>query len=594
MPRAARPGDRPAPPRRRAGRPQRSPRSALPLLSCRVHGRPGQPRRHDHGGADGRRPHHHELLAHLCAVEARLRPSVGARAFARCVFARIPRGLCAGEPRARSPCPRASLTARRSRGGGSSSARSAASVTRSTSGSLCGDARVGGAGGRGARALAAAGERWIAQRFVRQQAIPTPWGDRFVTLGAYVLDGRFAGYFARVTPQSHVSHDALCVPVFVGDEEALDETHHLPRLPRLAPARLARRARLPPRRSTPSVASTPGTDPALFGVARAAAASDHRRPLARRAHRPLAAPVDEPLAPLREAHAPVGPRRDAARRSHARRGAARRGAPRGSSPRPAWPRTASRPTTPAWFVDLAGAASIAFADALSHASRASIAAIPTFNNWPAENELVPAEQTLTAMIQMPPRLPADDDVSARPMFLLDSWRLAYKDETIDEGVIDNRYMLTARRLSQRRGPPRSGDHAGRLRGRQRRDAGRGGRSPRALRELRGRGHRDLHGRSAVARARPRRLGAHLVRAGAVSRYFHVRAPHHRRPRPALLPSCATRRLWRRAPHAGPLRPRSCWFSRGRVGAFILDPATSGVILHGRPLVLADTRGERSA
>lgn len=71
-----------------------------------------------------------------------------------------------------------------------------------------------------ARACAAAGERWIAQRFVRQRALPTPWGDRFVTLGAYVLDGRFAGYFARITPQSHVSHDALCVPVFVSTEEA--------------------------------------------------------------------------------------------------------------------------------------------------------------------------------------------------------------------------------------------------------------------------------------------------------------------------------------------------------------------------------------
>jgi len=33
-----------------------------------------------------------------------------------------------------------------------------------------------------------------------------------------VLDGRFAGYFARVTPQSHVSHDALCVPVFHHEE----------------------------------------------------------------------------------------------------------------------------------------------------------------------------------------------------------------------------------------------------------------------------------------------------------------------------------------------------------------------------------------
>ncbi len=58
------------------------------------------------------------------------------------------------------------------------------------------------------------GERWVAQRFVRQLPIPTPWGRRLVTLGAYVLDGRFAGYFARITPRSHVSHDALCVPVF--------------------------------------------------------------------------------------------------------------------------------------------------------------------------------------------------------------------------------------------------------------------------------------------------------------------------------------------------------------------------------------------
>jgi hypothetical protein len=61
----------------------------------------------------------------------------------------------------------------------------------------------------------AGGETWIAQRFVRQRALTTPWGPRLVTLGAYVLDGRFAGYFARLTPDSHVSHDARCVPVFV-------------------------------------------------------------------------------------------------------------------------------------------------------------------------------------------------------------------------------------------------------------------------------------------------------------------------------------------------------------------------------------------
>ena len=68
-----------------------------------------------------------------------------------------------------------------------------------------------------ASSMCAAGDSWIAQRFVPQQPLPTPWGDRYVTLGAYVLDGRFAGYFARVTPETHVSHGALCVPVFAGD-----------------------------------------------------------------------------------------------------------------------------------------------------------------------------------------------------------------------------------------------------------------------------------------------------------------------------------------------------------------------------------------
>jgi glutathionylspermidine synthase len=58
------------------------------------------------------------------------------------------------------------------------------------------------------------GDSWIAQRFIRQRTVPTPWGERFVTLGAYVLDGRFVGYFTRVTAESHVSHGALCIPVF--------------------------------------------------------------------------------------------------------------------------------------------------------------------------------------------------------------------------------------------------------------------------------------------------------------------------------------------------------------------------------------------
>lgn len=60
-----------------------------------------------------------------------------------------------------------------------------------------------------------AGESWIAQRFVRQRAMPTPWGPRLLTLGAYLLDGNFVGYFARVTAASHVSHDALVLPTFI-------------------------------------------------------------------------------------------------------------------------------------------------------------------------------------------------------------------------------------------------------------------------------------------------------------------------------------------------------------------------------------------
>jgi len=64
-------------------------------------------------------------------------------------------------------------------------------------------------------AFRAHGERWIAQRRVAQRALCTPWGPRLVTLGAYLCDGRFAGYFARLSAESHVSHDALCVPVFV-------------------------------------------------------------------------------------------------------------------------------------------------------------------------------------------------------------------------------------------------------------------------------------------------------------------------------------------------------------------------------------------
>ncbi|HVH42368.1 MAG TPA: glutathionylspermidine synthase family protein [Labilithrix sp.] len=70
----------------------------------------------------------------------------------------------------------------------------------------------------------ARGERrsWVAQRFVPQATLSTPWGPRLVTLGVYLLDGAFCGYFARLTPTSHCSHDALVLPVFVSDEEVVN------------------------------------------------------------------------------------------------------------------------------------------------------------------------------------------------------------------------------------------------------------------------------------------------------------------------------------------------------------------------------------
>ena len=61
----------------------------------------------------------------------------------------------------------------------------------------------------------ARGEVWVAQEFVPQRSIPSPYGPLLATLGAYVLNGRFVGYFARLTPHSHASHSALCLPVFV-------------------------------------------------------------------------------------------------------------------------------------------------------------------------------------------------------------------------------------------------------------------------------------------------------------------------------------------------------------------------------------------
>ena len=57
-----------------------------------------------------------------------------------------------------------------------------------------------------ARALASKGEAWIAQRFVAQRPVPTPWGERLVTLGAYIADGHFAGQPVATGYHETISH----------------------------------------------------------------------------------------------------------------------------------------------------------------------------------------------------------------------------------------------------------------------------------------------------------------------------------------------------------------------------------------------------
>lgn len=64
------------------------------------------------------------------------------------------------------------------------------------------------------------GDVWIAQRYVRPGILATPWGPRCLTLGAYVMDGRFVGYLARLSKVSLCSHDALVLPVFVEESHA--------------------------------------------------------------------------------------------------------------------------------------------------------------------------------------------------------------------------------------------------------------------------------------------------------------------------------------------------------------------------------------
>lgn len=102
---------------------------------------------------------------------------------------------------------------------------------------------------------------------------------------------------------------------------------------------------------------------------------------------------------------------------------------------------AGMPPGTLWIIDLRGAASVAFGSVLSRALPRQVAPVLTFNNWPADQEVIPAEETLSALISMRPALPTPADVGAAPVFLLDAFRLARRDEEMPDDVTDNRYFL---------------------------------------------------------------------------------------------------------------------------------------------------------
>ncbi len=98
-----------------------------------------------------------------------------------------------------------------------------------------------------------------------------------------------------------------------------------------------------------------------------------------------------------------------------------------------------------WLLDLRGAASVAFSVALSRYAREPLSPVLTFNNWPSPEGMVPAEETLAALVLLTPARPAKEARGGHPFFLMDSWRLAYRED--DPGsAYDNRYMLGSHEL----------------------------------------------------------------------------------------------------------------------------------------------------
>lgn len=92
-------------------------------------------------------------------------------------------------------------------------------------------------------------------------------------------------------------------------------------------------------------------------------------------------------------------------------------------------------------VDLRGAASVAFGAELTRSSRTPVSLVLTFNNWPSEEELVPAEETLAALVRDAPS-PQASPQGGTPVFLLDAWRLAFRFDEPDPDTVDNRYTVS--------------------------------------------------------------------------------------------------------------------------------------------------------
>ncbi|MGZ6086046.1 MAG: hypothetical protein ACXWUE_21395 [Polyangiales bacterium] len=100
---------------------------------------------------------------------------------------------------------------------------------------------------------------------------------------------------------------------------------------------------------------------------------------------------------------------------------------------------AGLPEGTAVVLDLRGAASVAFGAELSRRAKLPVSLVPTFNNWPYAEGVIPADETLAALVAEDP---GPHGAMGTPVFMLDAWRLAFRSDVIDESLIDNRYLLS--------------------------------------------------------------------------------------------------------------------------------------------------------